>query len=860
LLNKKKSWLTKIGDGAAWFSANRIVLLIAIVCVLIYVLIIDLFRLQIISSADFVLPVTRVENRVRRVALDAPRGNIYDRHGRPLAVNIEVDVIRIDPAVISRPSNELLISIIEFVRLAGIMGDEVVAPSTIQISPEAPYEFTPRTDAARRRWLLDMSVIDNPSEGRYVWLATGDNIEIEDITAEMVMERLLDYFNIPDELPPGVCGRVVLEISAAVYRERYDFNQITVARDVSRHLAVAVEERGIDMPNFYVDVEFLRYYPMGQYMAHIIGYIRPIQINESDMENFGFHPVYRPNGYLPTDMMGVRGLERAFQQSGYLSGTRGVRKVEIDPQGRRVSNRVYEPAIPGYDMFLTIDAQLQQTTVRSIERVLTEMMIARILAPPTTNPNQEPPKRPQEVISGLLRTNNISIISIMGAESGFERSVRSMVESAQLYPGNELESNEQIRNYLISAVNANRVSVNTMLGVLVEQGVITATPIEWQRLTANTLAVPQFLAERVTAGELTVQMVMPVAHSASAVMKCVHTGAVLAAGNYPNFDNNRFVNAFDNAYFNMLNTDPTSPMFNRAFQTNRPPGSTFKMLTAIAGLESRTITPATLIYDGVVFTRAGYPPIRCWTATIIGQHAQGHGNINIAQAIAVSCNYFFYEMSLGLGSTVHERITVLNDFMSRFGLASPPGVEIGGAPNRLSSPENRDGPWTDNLTALTAIGQADNNISTLVMARYMATLVNGGYRFQSHLLHHTVNSAGSISTFEPVLEEVVGISQQNLNAVFNGMHQVFYGTNGTARGFFDGFPIVVGGKTGTAQNGTAHSDVTFTVFAPFDNPQVVIYVMIPFGDTNHYSRPSEQIAKDMLACFFQINTGTEETD
>jgi len=860
----ERSWVKKIGEGVEWLSGNRVVLLIAIVCILIFVLFVELYRLQIVSAAEFSLPVVRTENRIRRVELDAPRGNIYDRFGRPLAVNIEVDVIRIDPATMSRPSadNTLVNTIIEFVRLAGVMGDEVVVPNTIRIT-KYPYEFSVGMNTARRNWLRDMSVIEVNRELQITWLATRERIELEDITAEMVMERLIEYFRIPEqyELPQGVDRRVVLEIMAAVYMERINFNQITVARDVSRRLVVAIEERGAELPNFYADVEYLRYYPAGAYVSHIIGYIRAIQVNENDMETFGHHPEYRPNGYRPTDMFGRMGIERSFQMMGYLSGDRGIRAVELDPMGRRVSNNIIEPAVPGQDVFLTLDLQLQMTTHRALRDVLVDMLIARMEAPAN---HAEPPFTPRQVIQGLLRTNNIYIASIMEADSGFERTVRTTVEAAQLNPYLELETNEHIRDHLITLVGDGVVAVNTMLGVLVEQGVITATELELMQITINTIPATPFLVGRIRAGELTVQMIMPEAHGASAVAVCVNTGAVLAAANYPSFDNNRFVNTFDNAYFNRVNTDPTSPMFNRAFSTNRAPGSTFKMITAVAGLESGTITPNTIIRDNGTFWRTGEP-----VRTFLEMHFPGasNGNLNVAQAIEVSCNYFFYETSWRLGDNTTERIDVLSDFMERFGLNSPAGVEIGAAMPTMAAPhftnlrgEPDTRQWSNHQTVTAAIGQSFNAYSSLIMAKYTATLANGGYRWQSHLLSYIANSDGTtVRILEPVLEAVVGMSPQTVQAVHAGMYGALHGDRGTARGAgFGDLPFRVGGKTGTAQNGTAFSDVTFNAFAPFDNPQIAVYVMIPFGDTVHISLPAERIAKAVLECFFQVNNRDAE--
>jgi cell division protein FtsI/penicillin-binding protein 2 len=835
--------MIKVKDLLVGLFSNRIIFLVILVCFLFYTLTANLYDLQILSGEEFT-PRVRV-NTVRTVPLDAPRGQAFDRFGRPLAVNEEITVIKIDPLAASARSS--VEAVIDFIRLARLFGEEIIEPSTVQITREHPFEFTSASDTARRRWLLDMAVAER---------GTGME-EILEITAEEALEHLYAFFRIPNELPHGMGvsdRRLILEIVSAIFMNRYNALQITVARDVGPRLATAIEERGTELPNFYVDAEYSRHYPGGGYVAHLLGYIRPI--NAADLERNA------DGGYIATDLFGATGIERAFEH--HMRGIRGEREVTHDPYGRRLSNYVTKPPVPGNDVFLTIDLELQIAAVHSLERVLSEILAAKILG----RDHRESPVTPAQVIEGLLLTNNISITQIMEAEFGFQNSVRTHVRGN----GGDLSNNAAIRAFIIEEVLANRIRPHTMVGVLHEQGTITLTAAELSRLHSATLHLPAFLSERVLAGEITPQMAYIEPFSGSVVVLETNTGAVLAAANYPNYDNNRFANAFDNNYYAALLNDPTVPMFNRAFQTNRPPGSTFKMITALAGLETGVINTNTLIRDGVTFTRAGTPHVHCW----MSRWNSSHGSINVATAIEGSCNYFFFDTSLRFGNaangTTLNGIGTLNHWMGLFGLDAPSGVETGNRATFLASPSFKEyrswitgqqlvrsqREWTDNDTVTTAIGQSLNNYNTVVMAKYIATLANGGTRYQSHLLRHINDWRGdTVHVTQPVIEEVIPISPRNLEAVHLGMYRVIYGTQGTARNLAGTFPVTVGSKTGTAQNGTDRNDLSFAAFAPFDDPQIAVYVMLPFADTLHYPLSAAIIARDVLTCYFKADVPPE---
>jgi cell division protein FtsI/penicillin-binding protein 2 len=295
------------------------------------------------------------------------------------------------------------------------------------------------------------------------------------------------------------------------------------------------------------------------------------------------------------------------------------------------------------------------------------------------------------------------------------------------------------------------------------------------------------------------------------------------------------------------------------------------MITAAAALETGAITTVNRIRDNVTYTRVGRPYTRCWSSV-------SHGNINVIQAIAVSCNYFFCEAAYRMGN-VHNNSTLqgiqsLNDYMIYFGLNDKTGVEIGELFNtfdrfeeltlRISSPEfkkfqeqSRDPfvprsewDWYDGDTVRTAIGQSKNNYSAAMMARYTAIIANRGQRYPLHLVQTIEGFGGGIvMEYEPVaVPGEVEVSDKTWDAIVEGMRMVTEHRSGTASSHFNDFPVRVAGKTGTAQESTLRPDHSnFAAFAPLEEPKIAVYVNIPFGSTRYNNQVSARIAVDVIA-------------
>ncbi len=379
--------------------------------------------------------------------------------------------------------------------------------------------------------------------------------------------------------------------------------------------------------------------------------------------------------------------------------------------------------------------------------------------------------------------------------------------------------------------------------------------------------------------EITPQMTGLDPCTGSVVITDVDTGEVLAAATYPSYDNNRLVNNFDNEYYQTLQNDTvTTPLVYRPFTEPRAPGSTFKMITATAALEEGIITPYTTVTDQGTFTDAGKPYARCW----IGSGAGSHGAVNVSDALEVSCNYFFYQVAYNMGNakngTTEQGIATLNKYMEAFGLNDSTGVEIyelydatKNYPSNISSPAYKsfiyqarnpdiseyDLKWNDGDTIRTAIGQSFNNYTSAMLSKYVATLANGGTRYAMHFLNEIKNYKGeTISKAEPVVEQELNISQRNLNAIYKGMLAVTQGSKGTLRNVFADYPINVAAKSGTSQESSLRSEHTiFVGFAPYEDPQISVSVIIPYGTTD--TNPAPTVAKDVILAYLNPDTAKE---
>lgn len=357
------------------------------------------------------------------------------------------------------------------------------------------------------------------------------------------------------------------------------------------------------------------------------------------------------------------------------------------------------------------------------------------------------------------------------------------------------------------------------------------------------------------------------AQGGAAVVMNVNTGEVLATASYPTFEPQWFVGGISQENWAYLRDDQRYPQLNKTIQSSYAPGSIFKMVTAIAGLESGAITPKEKINDTGIYTKyksASKDGFKCWYYT---SYHRGHGYLNVTQALQHSCNYFFYETGDRMG------IDTLSKYALHFGLGKKTGIELpsekaGDVASRETYSKIRPGKTIGPGDVLNAsIGQGDNNFTPMQIAKYISSIANGGNVVNPTIIKSVLNSDGTEVPKEEIkkytneklgIEETddgINISAENINIAREGMRMAASEAGGTAYNVFKKFNIEVAGKTGSAEagkdkNGNDLVNAWFVCFAPFDKPEVAVVVMIENGGHGNYAA---EVARDVLTQYFGMN-------
>jgi len=314
------------------------------------------------------------------------------------------------------------------------------------------------------------------------------------------------------------------------------------------------------------------------------------------------------------------------------------------------------------------------------------------------------------------------------------------------------------------------------------------------------------------------------------VVSDVNTGEILAAASYPTF--NLTTLAED---WSLLHTDPANPMLNRVTQGRYAPGSTFKMVTALAGMRNiNRITRYYPIDDTGSFDRyadVGFVA-NCW---FFNENRVGHGPLDIVQSLERSCNFYFLQISDWLGPA-REGAEMLADAAQEFGLGIATGIEIPENAGRLALPEVREAitgetGWYAADTLLAGFGQGDNRFTPVQLANYAATIANGGTLYSMSFLRSIRNSdfTEELHTHEIKVLNVIEETEY-IEIIQEGMVAASRGAFGTAKDVFRDYEVIVASKTGTVQiEGRAYNDGVFVCYAPADNPEIAISIVVEKG-------------------------------
>lgn len=336
------------------------------------------------------------------------------------------------------------------------------------------------------------------------------------------------------------------------------------------------------------------------------------------------------------------------------------------------------------------------------------------------------------------------------------------------------------------------------------------------------------------------------------------TGGVLAMASYPTYDLTTIYS--DTAAYNEALNNPLKPFNNRAINGLYSPGSTFKMIVGTAALQEGLVTPTEKIEDtgrfqypaGEKYPYGDYHPA-CWYYL---QYGGKHGMEDMAHAIKDSCNIYFFTLGDRLG------IDLIGEYASMFGLGESTGFELGGYSGRVAGPETSEAlgtTWYGGDLLSASIGQGNTQVTPLQLANYIATLVNGGDRYSTHILQSVKSSDFSevIYEYEPQLLDSVDIDEENLEAVKYGMYLM--ANEGSVKNAFADLPVEVGAKTGTAQVGQvdSESNAVLVCFAPYDDPEIAISVVVEHGGSG---TDLAGIAAEILSYYFSTGTTMESVD
>ena len=415
--------------------------------------------------------------------------------------------------------------------------------------------------------------------------------------------------------------------------------------------------------------------------------------------------------------------------------------------------------------------------------------------------------------------NMNDIIGISGLESAYEDELRGK------------DGVETITR------NSDGVIVNTALTTVPEPGHTVQLTVD----SSFQKAVDKALAENIDMINRVYNTGNMKAAAGAAVVLDVKDGGVLAASNYPSFDQNLYATQYSE-----YSSDASLPLFNRALQGLYTPGSTFKPAVAVAALDSGLINQySTVFCNGVYTYYKGYSP-RCTR--------HGHsGNIDVVTAIKWSCNIFFYDVGRRLTSDVYDA------YAYKLGLGQRTGVEVSEALGHLTT--KNDSNYIDSLDVQAAIGQGNTVVTPIQLATYAAALANNGVRYRTHFVKAILdsNTGEVLKETQPEIMDVIEAAGNTFELVRQGMKQV----PSTITGKIGSYPYAIACKTGTPQRsetyapGKHYLNAMMIAYLPADDPQIAIGITIEYGG---YGARTGDLVVDIANAYFAMQNGTLNED
>ncbi len=375
------------------------------------------------------------------------------------------------------------------------------------------------------------------------------------------------------------------------------------------------------------------------------------------------------------------------------------------------------------------------------------------------------------------------------------------------------------------------ISGTQICRLLLEQELVEVSAEERAALENGSVSAFNFMMERIKNLDITPAQLALDPYSASMVVTDVNTGDVLALVTYPGYDNNKMANGVNAEYYSQLLNDLSTPLRNYATMQMTAPGSTFKM---VAGLMEGAITPYTTVTCNGIFEDI-YPPPTCWI------HPGRHGSLNLSGSIRHSCNIFFYELGYHLGMngdaySPDTGLAVLKKYADMYGLTETSGIEIEESTPQVSTED----------AVRSAIGQGNNNFSTVGLARYITTVANSGTCYDLTLVDRITDHSGNLLKENSAeVRNTINMEESYWDAIHLGMRQVIENN-----AYLKDLEVKVAGKTGTAEEDKNRANhALFVCYAPYDEPEIAIATRIAFGYTSSYAA---RTTKEVLQYYFDL--------
>ena len=393
---------------------------------------------------------------------------------------------------------------------------------------------------------------------------------------------------------------------------------------------------------------------------------------------------------------------------------------------------------------------------------------------------------------------------------------------------NDLAYTKKVYKYMLKGDIINGTQICKLL---LEQDIIDIDDEEEQRFLNGNMTAYAFMMNRIQNLDITPAQLALDPHSASMVITDVNTGDVLALVSYPGYDNNKMANGVDAEYFNSLLNDQSTPMINYATRQMTAPGSTFKMVSATAGLMEGILTPRSTLFCNGLFDKIT-PPASC-----LGRH----GSLNVTEAINHSCNMFFYEVGYQLGTegdsySSELGLEKIRNYADLYGLTETTGIEIEESAPTVSTED----------AVRSAIGQGTNNYSTVGLARYVTTIANSGTCYNLTLVDKITDRSGIVLTDNhATVRNTINMDSSYWDAIHQGMRKVI-----ESKSYYNDLGVKVAGKTGTAEeNKNRGNHALFVCYAPYEQPEIAVATRIAYGYTSTYAA---RMTKEVLKYYFDL--------